>query len=216
MRPTFPQFVNKCGIYGIRHRESRKIYVGKSKNIGRRFTQYFYDIKNNRRRHVNEYLMNAFLKYGIDAFDFMILEEAEFALLSDRELFWMNKLNSTDRNYGYNLRMDSSSGGTVVDSTRQKISNRLKFEWASGKRAGHSDKLKESWKDRDRNAQGKLFSKILTKYVYIVTRGDVIESLSYAELKQAGYNSILSTFHRKGCDSGYLKGAYIRREKVDG
>lgn len=216
MRPTFPELVNRCGIYGIRHKDSRKIYVGKSKNVGRRFTQYFYDIKNERRRNVNEYLMNAFLKYGIDSFDFVLLEEVSFEFLSDRELFWIEKLNSTNRNYGYNLRMDSSSGGTVVASTRQKISNRLKSEWASGKRKDHSDKLKENWKDRDRIAQGKLFSKTLTKYIYILTRGDAIERLSYAELKQAGYSSILSTFHRKGCDSGYLKGAHIRREKVDG
>lgn len=216
MRPTFPEFVNHCGIYGIRHKDSCKIYVGKSKNIGRRFTQYFYDIKNNRRRQVNEYLMNAFLKYGICAFDFVILEEVAFDLLSDRELFWMKKLNSTDHNYGYNLRMDSSSGGAVVASTRQKISNRLTAEWASGKRSTHSDKLKESWKDRDRGTQAKLFSKTLTKYTYVVTRGDATSRFNYAELKTVGLASILCTFHRKGCNEGYLKGAHVRREKVDG
>lgn len=216
-RPAiFPDAINKCGIYAIRHIASGKTYVGKSKNIGRRFTQYLYDYKNSRRRQINEYLFNAISKYGIAAFSFFVLEEITIVELADRELFWINKLKSYDRNYGYNLRLDSSSNSTVVASTRVKLSEIRRKEWADGKRSGHSSKLKENWKTRDREAQANLFSKTLTKYKYLITENGEIVGLTFKELKSRKLSSILSTFSRKRTDVGVLRGIRIERIKVDG
>lgn len=216
-RPAiFPEAINKCGIYAIKHIVSGKVYIGKSKNIGRRFNQYLYDFKHNRRRQINEYLSNAISKYGIESFSFSVVEEVSISELADRELFWIKKLNSHKRYYGYNLRLDSSSNSTVVPSTREKLSAARKQEWASGKRDGHSSKIKENWKTRDVKAQGRLFTKYLTKYIYVIIENGNSVHLTYQELKARKLHSILSTFCRKGVDVGVLHGIKIERVRVNG
>lgn len=214
--PSFPDLINKSGIYGICHMGTGKIYIGKSKNIGRRFTQYKYDYKNARSRQLNEYLLNAMLKYGIGEFSFSLLEEVGVDDMADRELFWINKFKSYDRDYGYNLRLDSSSNSTVVQSTRDKLSHCRKREWADGRRSGHSDKLRENWKYRDRKAQSELLSKTLTKYNYVITDNETSYIVTYRELKQLKLHSILSRFSRHNTNEGVLKGLHIRRVLING
>ena len=72
-------------------------------------------------------------------------------MLAEKELFWIGRLRVTDRNVGYNLRLDSSTGMVTHSETSIKISNRLKKEWSEGVRDGHSDKLKVSWESRDKS-----------------------------------------------------------------
>ena len=51
-------------------------------------------------------LGKAFLKYGIDNFKFTIIEECSDEDMSNREIFWINKLNTCvkDKNsWGYNM-----------------------------------------------------------------------------------------------------------------
>jgi len=69
--------------------------------------------------------------------------------MAERELFWMVELSSTDSETGYNLRMDSSTGMITHDSTREKISKRVKKEYADGTRSieAVSAFFTEMWKD---------------------------------------------------------------------
>ena len=93
------------GIYCIRNTLNDKRYIGRTKSFYRRCHQYIYDFKNRSIGHLNDYLYNAMLKYGLDSFVFEIVEHCEFSIQPDRELYWIKTFNTTDRDFGYNIRL---------------------------------------------------------------------------------------------------------------
>lgn len=115
-----------CGIYAIRNLTTGKVYIGKSINIEHRFSTHKSMLRSEvRSKDCNRYLYNSFKKYGEDDFIFEVLEEVHNPTddeLTDLELSWMIKLNSTDKSFGYNLRMDSSTKCFVHEDTRKLIS----------------------------------------------------------------------------------------------
>ena len=63
------------GIYSITHIETKKIYIGSSVDIKRRWNSHRSSL--NRGKHTNPHLQNAWKKYGKDAFIFAIEEITE-------------------------------------------------------------------------------------------------------------------------------------------
>lgn len=112
------------GIYEIRNTVDNKVYVGKSRNVEARFKNHVYSL--NKGKHCNRHLQNAFMKYGIENFRFSIIEQFESDItedfLGERELYWMIEFDSHNREFGYNLRLDTSTGTIVHDETRALIS----------------------------------------------------------------------------------------------
>lgn len=206
-----------CGIYCIVNVENSKKYVGKSKNIYKRIYQHRYDILNDRYRNENEYFRNSVKKYGVECFKYYVLEECTIPETSERELYWMDTLGTTNRDKGFNLRRDSSTGMVTSKETSLKISERLKREWSQGLRDGHSEKLKKRWaEDPERvERQGRMFTKYKTKYYYIIETDGVVESgLSYKDLKIRGFVSVLSNFHRSKSDRVKFKNSIVTRIKI--
>lgn len=119
------------GIYCIRNVLNNKRYVGKSKNIPKRFWKHKNLLKKYQedpekfRRQVNRHLANAVALYGLENFAFEILEEfteIDEGALADAEIKWMEYYNTTDRDFGYNLMKDSSQKVIVHEETRLLIS----------------------------------------------------------------------------------------------
>lgn len=112
----------KSGIYCIRNLSTGKVYIGKAKCIYRRIKDHITRL-NRKYKDENPYLINAWHKYGKQDFEYFVLEYIEFdeKALSERELFWMKEYKSLDKTYGYNLRLDSSSGLVISESTRKKM-----------------------------------------------------------------------------------------------
>lgn len=201
-------------IYAILNLVNGKIYIGKTKSLYHRCYQYLYSIKHRKTDHVNSYLLNSFIKHGVEKFKMFAIETCcDEKVLAERELFWMDFYNSTDRNFGYNLRQDSSSGMVTHPETGKKISARLKKEWASGIRQNHSSKLKEVWRKSPerRINQGAFFSKVKTKYSYVITKGDCEIVGDYSTLKSMNLSHVISNFYRKKSDEVMIKGYKIRR-----
>lgn len=146
------------GIYCIRNNINGKVYVGKSLSIEKRFSEHKTLLsKNPRPKDVNRHLYNSVRKYGICNFSFIILEESFGEEdLRNRELFWMVKLKSTDRNYGYNLRMDSSTKCYVHKETREIYSRLFSGEGNPnfGNYWSDAQKLKMSNIAKERHASG--------------------------------------------------------------
>ncbi len=209
------------GIYAIRNIITNKLYIGKSKDIYKRLHQHLSDIKHDHRNHnENPYLLKAFKKYSKENFECIILEifntlnEKQF---SERELYWIDKYNTINRQFGYNLRRDSSTNMIVHQETRDKISRRLKKEWKCGIRDKHSEKLSKNWKENPSRgiSQGKLFSDILTKYYYIVSKDDIIIKLKYSQLKDYNLQNCLATFKKKNSNIIRFKGYIMEKVKIN-
>lgn len=113
---------HKCGIYVIRHRNSKKAYVGSSKEIYYRVAKHKSDLLKN--KHCNQHLQNAINKYGIEEFDVLITEECREADLAGRECHWISKLDSVVTGYNKCDVTDCRKNLVSVE-TRSKISKTL-------------------------------------------------------------------------------------------
>ena len=81
------------GIYKITKKSNGKSYIGQSNDIERRLIEHKYktDIP----------VELAIQKYGIEAFDYEIIEECSLEQLDEREKYWIAHYN-TFKGFGYN------------------------------------------------------------------------------------------------------------------
>lgn len=115
----------KSGIYAITNLVDGKMYVGKSIDMYSRWTTHLSILRREvRSRDCNRHLFNAFKKYGEKSFIFECLEfvEPDDVVLAEKELDWITKLDTLNRDKGYNLRLDSKTKCIVHDETRLLIS----------------------------------------------------------------------------------------------
>lgn len=90
----------ESGVYQIFCETNKKSYIGSSKNIKRRWETHQTALKN--KRHVNSHLQSAWEKYTSCAFKFNTLELCKEELLLEREQYWLEHFNSSDREFGFN------------------------------------------------------------------------------------------------------------------
>lgn len=90
-------------IYKIENKINHKCYIGQSLYHPKK--RWYAEIKG----YHNLVISKAIKKYGVNNFDFSIVEECEDSLLDDREIFYIEKYNSYFN--GYN----STKGGKPVD-----------------------------------------------------------------------------------------------------
>lgn len=90
------------GIYKITNQINNKCYIGKSCNIENRFNVHRAYL--NQLRDWNKPLYRAFRKYGLDSFNFEIIEDLKEQydmLCNKRERYWIKYYSSYGSN-GYN------------------------------------------------------------------------------------------------------------------
>lgn len=210
-----PFLKNRRCIYGIRSLDTGKIYVRRTKCLFSRAKQYLNAYHKDSSKHLNQYLRAAFNKYGADRFEIFPLEFCEIGVQKSKELQWMDRLQSYNREYGYNLRRDSEGGMQVCQTTSEKISKRLKKEWASGAREDHAQKMRDKWSNDQcrRNNQSRLLSRIKTKWKYNITHpnGDVERNVFFARLKELKITGVQANFYRNKADISRCKGYIIER-----
>lgn len=95
------QTEQKCGIYKIENIVNKKIYVGSSNNIKRRWKEHINQLNSN--SHPNRHLQFSWNKYGQNNFIFNILEECKEEDLINREQFYIDNLNVLNDSFGYNI-----------------------------------------------------------------------------------------------------------------
>ncbi len=100
-------FKNDFGIYGIRNKINNFTYVGQTgESFQRRYWHHRWNLNNN--SHDNQYLQNAWNKYGEDNFEFYVLEiVSDKDFLDDKEIEYISKFKS--QNISYNIL--SGGGG---------------------------------------------------------------------------------------------------------
>lgn len=94
-------------IYKITNLINGKKYIGKtSKTVERRWNQHISDSKKECCK--DRPLYRAFNKYGIENFSIEIIEECKIEQSSDREQFWIKKLNTYKNGYNATKGGDGS------------------------------------------------------------------------------------------------------------
>lgn len=81
------------GIYKITKKENGKSYIGQSNDIERRFFEH--------KTKIDIPIEIAIKKYGVDAFNFEVIEECPLNKLDEREKYWIAFYN-TYKGFGYN------------------------------------------------------------------------------------------------------------------
>lgn len=89
-----------CGIYCITNNINKKQYVGLSKDCLKRwFDHYSKSYHSTKKDDLQKPLYMAMKKYGRENFSFSILEECNLDELKDKEIYWINKLNTYEDGY---------------------------------------------------------------------------------------------------------------------
>lgn len=150
------------GIYKIINTINNKVYIGKSINIKRRFSQHLSALKI-KSKDENRHLINAYHKYGKENFKIEIIEAINFnsneLVFKERELYWIDYFDSTNRGKGYNLRRDSSTSMFTHEETRKIQSENSKGEnnpnygkkWTQEMRDNMAELVAEGYKNGTRN-----------------------------------------------------------------
>ena len=101
------------GIYKITKKSNGKSYIGQSNDIKRRINEH----QGKRDLAIDQ----AIQKYGIDAFDYEVLEECSLEELDEREKYWIQYFN-TYKGFGYNC---NAGGGDSrgENNGRTKLTN---------------------------------------------------------------------------------------------
>ena len=90
------------GIYKLTNKINGKVYIGQSKHIEKRLKEHVrktYPGYHGPRNPITYALM----KYGVENFDFSVVEECKFSELNEREIYYISLYKSNTKNGGYNM-----------------------------------------------------------------------------------------------------------------
>lgn len=113
----------KLDVYKITNKVNKKIYIGiTNQGINTRWYKHCSEAK----KGSTASLHRAILKYGKSNFQIEIIEVIEnkdYDHLKEREMYWINKFDSYNRDKGYNLTLggDGTFGRFHSDETKDKI-----------------------------------------------------------------------------------------------
>lgn len=114
----------KSYIYTIQNKLNNKIYVGKSNDTKIRWAHHIKVSRGGKSKYPKDFfaIHGALAKYGIDNFNFQIIEEFDDEQeCLDAEGFWIEYLKTTDRSIGYNLSL-GGDGPSPTAETKLKMS----------------------------------------------------------------------------------------------
>lgn len=114
-------------VYKVINKINGKFYIGKSNDPHSRFIRHLSVGKTQyNKNNQYQYIHRAITKYGSDAFYLEIIEECVSEEVAyDRETYWVKKLQSNNKNIGYNLNEGGVGGGSPNVEVRKKISKTL-------------------------------------------------------------------------------------------
>lgn len=108
------------GIYKITNLTNGKNYIGQSNNIRLRWNKHRSVAFQPTSKGYDYPLYRAIRKYGLENFEFSILEECSKELLNTRELFWGNYYDVYQNGYNQTSGINASGGHGIL-LTIQKV-----------------------------------------------------------------------------------------------
>jgi len=109
-------------IYVIENKANGKRYIGSTTNLRQRWRRHRTDLRGG--YHGNPHLQNAWLRYGEEAFAFVILEEnIPDSRLIEQEQYWMDEYKQDGEVYNFGSAVEHSmKGRSPSEETRCKLS----------------------------------------------------------------------------------------------
>lgn len=141
----------KSCVYTITNLINNKIYVGSTIIYYKdRCRAHLYYLRDN--KHNNKHLQRAYNKYGKENFIFEVLEECSESICRYIEQYWINMLNSTNRNFGYNILSSTTNSRLNIkhsEESKKKMSqnSNLKHVWTKEIRELASLNAKKRFKE---------------------------------------------------------------------
>lgn len=117
-------------IYRATNKTNGKVYIGQTTvALSQRKSSHLHDAK---KQKVKTYFYNALSTYGLDAFEWEIIDAASsIEELDYMEKHWIRFYRSTNRNHGYNLD-EGGGNGKRNDETKAKLSLLMKEKYQNG------------------------------------------------------------------------------------
>jgi group I intron endonuclease len=132
------------GIYKITS-PSKKVYIGQSVNIKRRFLDYKKSLKKQQIK-----LFNSIKKYGYENHTFEVIEECNIELLNERERYWQDFYNCVENGLNCRLTKTNDKSGILSKETIEKLKNK-DFSYLKGnsfrKDILHTEEIKQQIKN---------------------------------------------------------------------
>jgi group I intron endonuclease len=108
-----------CGIYKITNIVNGKVYIGQSQNIEKRWREHRSRPFQNTEKSERNILYRAIRKYGLEFFEFSVIEECDIKDLNEREVYWIKFYKSKEPEYGYN----ATEGGDGTRGSEIKLTD---------------------------------------------------------------------------------------------
>lgn len=133
------EYKDNYGIYGIVNKINGKTYVGQtSERFLRRYWHHQWKLRDN--SHDNDYLQNAWNKYGEDNFEFIILEVVnDQKLLDELEIKYIAKYKNQGKSYNMLLGGGGRRGFSMSEHTKKIIGDKNRQNMLGKK---HSEETK--------------------------------------------------------------------------
>lgn len=138
------------GVYMIKNCINNKVYIGSTKNsFKRRYQEHVRRLKTN--KHHNIHLTRSVNTYGIENFEFSIIEILDKSSINirNREKFFIDKFKSVSDGYNHS---NNTTSPPLTKETKEKIRKKLKELYKEGsknrerlKKNSDSFKGKPSW-----------------------------------------------------------------------
>ena len=109
--------MTEIGIYKIENKINNKVYIGQSINIQKRWSDHKSRYLDPNDHSYNTHLYKSMRKYGIENFDFSIVELCLAEELNEKERYWIGYYNSFFN--GYNLTFGGDAAGR--EASKEKI-----------------------------------------------------------------------------------------------
>lgn len=117
--------MSTTGIYKIENKINHKVYIGQSINITDRWRNHRSAYKDTSDKAYETHLYRSMRKYGIENFDFSIVEECLPSELNERERYWVSYYDSFFNGYNLTLGGDGATGGNIDKEKIKGIINDL-------------------------------------------------------------------------------------------
>jgi hypothetical protein len=195
---------------------ANRIYVGQTNDFRKRLNAHKGSMK---RKSSNVILINSFKKYGFDEHDFEIIEECDDSILDEREIYWIEKLNTFNNCLGMNMTLGGDGQRGKLDERRKAIAINNLFKNGNpfkGKHHTEENKKASSIRVKKYNLENNVkvpkwgveksrLKKIKSVLCYDVDGNYLMEFVSYTEAGKwlnKGVGIVRDAVKRKSCTLG--------------